>query len=335
MSSLALITKRRVCVAGCALALAAAAALAPRLLLGQAGRGLAGLEGASPTWLVLAGAFFVAALGCSAGAWRAAFTACGGHVTAFDASARYAVGSLVNSLTPARLGDVVRIRCFASTLTGPARLWTAGGVFAAIGIARWTSFGVLLGVAGVLHAIPLLPLLVVAACVAAGGILCIVSRDLAATRPVSHLFDGFRAFGRSPGIASRVCGWALAATAARLAAAGCVGAALGVPRPLEAALIVVPALEVAGILPLTPGNLGVASGAVAVALRTQGVGMSTAVASGLALHGVETLVSLSVGLFGALALAPVRVRRLVSAFGTAGLAATVATVATLVELDAM
>ena len=335
MRSRALIPRRRGLVAGCVLALIAAAVAIPWLGAGQVKRGLAGLDGASPSWLALAGACFAVALGCSAGAWRTAVTGCGGRVTPLDAGARYAVGSLVNSISPARLGDVVRIRLFASTLAGPERLWAAGGLFAAIGVAHWTAIGVLLAFAGATGAVPLLPVLVVTACVSAGAALCIVSRDVAASRPVAHLLDGFRTFGRSPNIASRVYGWAFAATIARVAAAGSVGAALGVHRPLAAALVVVPALELAGLLPLTPGNLGVASGAVAVALSTQGVGATTAVAGGLALHGVEMVIGLTVGLAGALVLAPIRVRRLVTAIGTAGVAVTLATAVAIVQLDAL
>ena len=63
--------------------------------------------------------------------------------------------------------------------------------------------------------------------------------------------------------------------ALRLAAAAAIAAAFGVDRPLAAALLIIPALDLAGILPLTPGNVGVASAAVAFALKAHGVGRTS------------------------------------------------------------
>jgi hypothetical protein len=92
--------------------------------------------------------------------------------------------------------------------------------------------------------------------------------------------------------------------AGMIGAAACVGAALGIPHPLTAALVIVPAIELARKLPLTPGNVGLTSAAVAVALHGQGVPMSAAVATGIALHAVETVVGVTFGAVGALSLTP-------------------------------
>ena len=83
--------------------------------------------------------------------------------------------------------------------------------------------------------------------------------------------------------------------AAKLDAGAAVAAALGVERPLLAALVVVPAVELAAVMPVTPGNAGVASAAVALVLGAHGVAADTALAAGIAFGAVETLSALAVG----------------------------------------
>jgi uncharacterized membrane protein YbhN (UPF0104 family) len=83
--------------------------------------------------------------------------------------------------------------------------------------------------------------------------------------------------------------------ALRVAAATGIAAAFGIDRPLAAAVLIIPALDLAGILPLTPGNVGVASAAVAFALGAHGVGTDVAVSAGIALGAVETLTTLALG----------------------------------------
>jgi hypothetical protein len=62
--------------------------------------------------------------------------------------------------------------------------------------------------------------------------------------------------------------------------------------------VILPALDLAGAIPLTPGSIGIGSGAVAVALASRGIGVPQALAVGLAIQGVETLVSVSCGSLG-------------------------------------
>jgi uncharacterized membrane protein YbhN (UPF0104 family) len=94
-----------------------------------------------------------------------------------------------------------------------------------------------------------------------------------------------------------------AALTARVAAAASVAAAFGAHSPLRLALVLVPAVEVAGLLPLTPGNIGIASAAITVALRAAGTPMSSALAIGLGFHALETAAGLSLGAVSALYLA--------------------------------
>jgi predicted membrane-bound spermidine synthase len=104
-----------------------------------------------------------------------------------------------------------------------------------------------------------------------------------------------------------------------------------------AALLVVPALELSGAMPLTPGNVGLTSGAVAMALRAHGVGLTTALTTGIAFHAVETVAGIVFGLASLLFLAPFSStgarRRAMLAAGTASCAVLVGAFGATVVLD--
>ena len=200
-----------------------------------------------------------------------------------DAIARYGVGSLVNSLVPAHAGDAVRVALFARAAQDK-RLHTAGKALVGVGAARLLITGVLL--LAMLFPWVLLALLAVP-------------------------------------LLGRVARWVAAATAARLLAAAAIAAALGLPSPLLAALLILPAIDLAGLLPLTPGNIGLKSGAIALALQAHGVDGTTALSTGIALHAVETVVGLAFGSASVLYLAQVPVPRWAVAGATALLAAAV------------
>jgi uncharacterized membrane protein YbhN (UPF0104 family) len=100
-----------------------------------------------------------------------------------------------------------------------------------------------------------------------------------------------------------VLGWTLGMVACRLGATVAVAAALGLPHPMLAALLILPALDVAGAFPITPGGIGIGSGAVAVALAGRGIAMPQALGTGFAMQALETLVGISTGSLGALYLA--------------------------------
>jgi hypothetical protein len=118
------------------------------------------------------------------------------------------------------------------------------------------------------------------------------------------MLDVVRGLAARPAAAIELIAWVGACTAATILASACVGAALGVPHPVAAALVIVPAMELAKMLPITPGNVGLTSAAVAVALHAHGVPGEAAVAAGITLHAVETVVGLGFGAAGALSLAP-------------------------------
>jgi uncharacterized membrane protein YbhN (UPF0104 family) len=313
-----------------AAAVAGSAALAvafatPQLLGRNVGQAFGRLDDASRAWLLFAGLAFLAMLTCTAAAWWSALRACGARVGLGHVLACYGTGSLVNTLLPLRIGDAVRIGLFARTLPNDGRLWLAGGAFGAIGAARALALVVVVLAAGATGSLAVWPAACTAAVAFAGIAAAVSVRNRRPSGRAGHLLAAFRALARRPRAAVALCLWIGTATAARVAAAAAASAAVGIGQPLSAALVVVLALDLAGTLPLTPGNLGVTSGAVALALQSRGIGMTTALTSGLAFHAAETAIGLLFGVCGALALAPETLRRTVLRLAVAG--ASVAAVA--------
>ena len=311
-----LVSRRSLVAAGLFLAAVAAVATTTH----RFGAAVDGLEEARPIWLWAAAAGFLGALLASASAWRGAFGLCGGELTRLDASARYGLGSLVNSVSPVRVGGAVRLALFGRTLPGGDRAWRAGGALGVITAGRALVFGVLVVCAAAFGAVPLWPVVVFAGFAGACGLVAFATRDRTPRTHVAHVLDAFRGLARSPLRGARMVGWLALGTAARCAGAIAIAAALGVRSPVSAALIIVPALDLAGLIPLS-GNVGITSGAVAVALETHGIGMTQGLATGLAFHAVETAAGLTFGLSGALVLAP---RRRVLTLAAAGAAACLA-----------
>lgn len=282
------------------LALVAVAAT-PQLLGTRVSEAFEKLGGADPAWLWLAALGFLCSLAGSAGSWQAAVRLCGGRIGTLDANARYAAGSLVNTFVPARVGDALRIALYSRSLDGEARVWKTGGAFAAIGIARAVALAALVVAGAAAGALPLWPLALLTGFVAIGATVAWRLREGRARTRFAHVFDAFRELGRHPRAGLRIVGWIVFATLGRVAAAAAVAASLGVHAPLAAAVIIVPALDVATLVPLTPGNVGVTSGAVAIALQAHGIGHTDALSVGIAFHAVETAVSLLYGIGAPLA----------------------------------
>lgn len=300
-------TTRRSTLLAWAVAVAVLAVLAAvPALLGHGHRvlpALTALGGLPANWLTFALVGFVAAFVSTVGAWRAAFLAAGARIAPQEAAARLGVGSLVNAIAPAKLGDAVKVALLSRALHGPRPLWTGGGVYAALAAARSLALAALVIVAWAAGALPLWPVIVLC-CMAVGIALASrLSRRVRTHPRLAQLLDGMSAFIRSPRTALIVVGWSLAEQLARLLATIAIVRGFGLPHPALAALLILPALELASVFPITPGSFGVGSGAVAVALASRGIGMTQALAVGLAIQTLETAVSLTVGSTGALYLA--------------------------------
>ena len=307
---------KRILVAG-ALGLGAVAALvaSSQLTGNRLGEAVAGLREAEAAWLWIAGVCFFATLLFAAFAWRSALRTCGAEIGFLDAAGRFGVGSLVNAVAPGQLGGLVRLALFAQALGGRQHLWAAGGIVGAIAAVRAVALAALLVGAWSLGAVPLWPLAVLAGGLALALGAAVVARRRGGNGRLARLLTIFAVLGRSPGATLRLAGWATLAIGARVLVAAATGEALGVEAPLEAALIVIPVLDLACLVRLTPGNIGVTSAAVAVALKTQGVAVTTALSAGIALHGVELLASLVFGFASLLYLGRAARSRGESAFG--------------------
>ncbi|MHB1243786.1 MAG: lysylphosphatidylglycerol synthase domain-containing protein [Gaiellaceae bacterium] len=287
--------KRHVVLFAGSLAALALVALLPQLLGDRVAEGIDGLGDASAGWLWLAAGAFAASLAASASGWSSALARCGGRTTRADATARYCTGSLVNTLAPARIGSAVRLGLFSRTLPNEGRLWTTGGIATSLGAVRalWLAVVLALGSAsGVLPTWPIAVLLLVV--LVATGVAWKV-RDTSPGTRWGHAFDVFRVLGRCPKAAAQIAGWVGLGMGLRVLAAAGIAAAFGVDRPLAAALLVIPALDLAGMLPLTPGNVGLASAAVAFALSAHGTGAGVALSGGIAFGAVEMLTTLALG----------------------------------------
>jgi uncharacterized membrane protein YbhN (UPF0104 family) len=327
--------RSKLLVSAAALAVLTVLVVSAPLLRDRVVAALTSLTGASPHWLWLGVLGFVLAFACTVGAWHAALCAAGGRIGSKQVAARVAIGSLVNSFAPAKLGDAVKVALCSRAIDAPDRLWTVGGVYAALAAARSLALASLLVVASATGALPLWPAfalcgVVVVLAAAAGS-----SRRWRAHPRIAHLLEGIAALARSPRAAATVLAWSFGLQLARLLATIAVAIGLGLPHPTLAALVILPALDLAGTFPITPGGIGIGSGAVAVALASRGIGMTQALGVGFAIQALETLVSISAGTCGAIYLTRlnVKVPRWAIRFAAVGLSAGVAASVGLFVLD--
>ena len=330
------ISRTTVVASAATLALLAILAASPRLLGGHVGSALAALGGAERRWLVLGAVGFVAAFGATVASWRAALAASGGHICPKQAGARLGIGSMVNSFAPAKLGDAVKIALCAKAIDTPGRIWTAGGVYAALAGARSLALAAVIVAASATGAMPLWPVFAVCGVVGVLATASSLSGRLRRHPRIKQVLEGIAALERSPRALVKVLGWTAAMQLARLGGTMAVAASLGIPHPVLAALIILPALDLASAFPITPGSIGIGSGAVAVALATRGIGMTQALSVGFAIQGLETLVSVTAGSAGLLYLAPrgAAVRRWTVRIATLGASAGIAAGLGLLLVDA-
>jgi uncharacterized membrane protein YbhN (UPF0104 family) len=296
--------RRGVAAAAATLVVLAVVAATPQLLGTRVADAFQALGSADVRWLWLAGAGFAVSVLAAAGSWRSAIGLCGGRIGIQDAAARYGAGSLVNTFVPARAGDALRFALFSRALDSHGRLWRTGGAFAALGAARAVVLAALLLAGTASGALPLWPVLLLLALVTTVAAIAVAARRREVSRRGAHLLDAFRTLGREPSAGLRLVGWIALSVTARVVAATAIGASLGIGKPFAAALVIVPALEVAGAVPITPGNVGITSGAVAMAFQAQGISFAQGLAAGIAFHAVETVVGIAFGLGSLVWLAP-------------------------------
>jgi uncharacterized membrane protein YbhN (UPF0104 family) len=297
------LSRRQILVSTVALAALAGIAMSPRLLGGRVAAGLSELAVADRGWLLAAAAAFVGAFACTVAAWRAGFAAAGGHIGFRTVAAGLGIGSVVNAFAPAKLGDAVKVGICSRAIDSPGRIWTAGGVYAALAVARSLALALLVVVASATGAVPLWPVFALGGIVVVLSAVGLLSGRVRRHPRIAQVVEGFASLERSPRAVATVLGWTLGMLACRLAATVAIAAALGLPHAFLAALVILPALDVASAFPITPGSIGIGSGAVAVALAGRGIAMPQALGTGFAMQAVETLVSIGAGTFGTVWLA--------------------------------
>ena len=280
------------------LAASAAILVATHFGGGSVTNALAVLRQVRPGWLLLAGLGFGSSLLCSAAAWGAGLRACGGKADYTDVASRYAVGSLVNSATPAHVGGAVRVALLSRTLPGRDPLLRACGVGTAIGAARAVGLGLLIFAAAAVGHVPLWPAPILIAVVAVA-----VAVGIRLSTRVAGRFSAVLQAFRSPRHAFELSRWVGYSYLFRAAGGVAIVASLGVSSPITVALVLLSAIALADLLPLTPGNFGAGAGAATIALHGAGVGVADALALGVTFQGVETCVSLLLGLTGSAMLA--------------------------------
>jgi uncharacterized membrane protein YbhN (UPF0104 family) len=270
-------------------------------------RGLSLLGTADRRWLWLAGAGFGVSLVATAEAWRSAINSCGGRVRHVDASARYGVGSIVNTFLPARLGDAVRVGLFAKALPERrrGRVLTTAGALGAVTVVEALTQAPVVGAAACLRVVPLWSVLALTGVVGGATAVAVAGQRRARNRRVEQLLGVFRSLLASPRHSAQLVAWSAAATGSRLLAAAAIASALGVAHPLQAAVVMTAVLSLATAVPVTPGNVGVTSAAIVLALHMRGVPTVSAIAAGVAFHAVEAAVGIAFGLGGAVVLARV------------------------------
>jgi uncharacterized membrane protein YbhN (UPF0104 family) len=276
-------------------ALAVAALTVGRGTLTQAFETLGRLQ---PDWLLLAGLGFGTALVCSALAWNVGLRACGGCASDIDVAARYAIGSLVNSVAPAHLGGAVRIGLLSRTLGGADPVLRTCGVGAAVAAARALALAALVLGAAVVGRVPLWPAPLVAVTVL--GALALGIR--LSRRAAGRLAAALEIF-RTPGTGIALGRWVACSFVARLGATIAVAAALGIPHVFVVSVVLLAAMALAGTVPLTPGNIGAGAGAAALALHGTGMGAGAALALGMAFQAAETCTAILLGLAASAVLA--------------------------------
>jgi uncharacterized membrane protein YbhN (UPF0104 family) len=294
------------------------------------------LTDASRPWLAASFAAFLGAFACTVGAWRSALSAAGARLCPKQAAARLGIGSMVNAFTPAKLGDAVKITLCARAIDAPDRMWTATGTYTALAAARSLTLAGLVVAASATHALPIWPVFLLVGSAAVVALVAVASTRFRSHHRIASFLAGVAALANDRRALRGVALWTIGMQLFRLAGTVAAVYAFGLPHPLLAALVILPALDLAGAVPLTPGSFGIGGGAVAVALASRGIGMADALATGLAIQGVETLVSVTCGSLGlAYLMQPSeRVRRVATRTALVGGAAALAAVlgATILDL---
>jgi uncharacterized membrane protein YbhN (UPF0104 family) len=246
------------------------------------------------------------------------------HPRRIDVISAFFVGIFANGVLPGRVGEVARIGVLMRRMPERDRpgLWPAmiGSVLAHRILEVFPSIALILWVLIQAHIQPAARTALWA--VAGAGVAFVVVGVALARR---HEQGGVDAKGRFGALLARLreglgilrrpipslisAGWQTVAWLLQLGAVWVALLAFGIHLPIVAAAAVLAVMNVALVLPLWPGNLGVLQAAIAVPLVAYGVPASLAVAYGIALQAIESSVGYTLGI-GCLAREGLSFRRL-------------------------
>ncbi len=216
---------------------------------------------------------------------------------------RFFEGLFFNMFLPTSIGgDVVKAYRLADTNAGRV---LAGCTVLADRLAGLTAMGLIAGTALVVKrfSLSLLPALAVAA-VLVGTTIAVAHAlvghldRIAACFPRSRTVDAVVArllpYQQRPALVTSAIGWGLLVQIGGIVGAACLGRALAIDVPLTAWFTVVPLMNLATVLPISIGGVGVREGMMSVLLAPYGVAQERAVAVGL----LTLLVVMCCGLVG-------------------------------------
>ena len=216
-------------------------------------------------------------------------------------------GMFVSNFLPSTIGgDVLRVSRLSKDIHSTEQ------AFASVAIDRLSGWAVLPFLAAVGFAVDpdLLRLgnathvalaLLAAALVGLGAVLAIASSSRLAGRFEGHagwqrfigaIHTGLRQMRQHPAAALRVILVTGLFQIATVVAYGCACRALGVQVPTAALLAFVPAVNIAQVIPISFGGLGLREFALMIFLRPFGVSEGTATAIGLIVYGMTLIASL-------------------------------------------
>jgi uncharacterized protein (TIRG00374 family) len=233
------------------------------------------------------------------------------HPRLIDVFSAFFVGILANGVLPGRVGEVARIGVLMRRMPERDRpgLWPAmiGSVLAHRILEVFPSIALILWVLIDAHIQPAARTALWA--VAFSGTAFVVVGIALARRHEQGGVDAKSRFGallarlreglgilRQPIPSLISAGWQTLAWVLQLGAVYVTLLAFDIHLPLVAAAAVLAVMNVALVLPLWPGNLGVLQAAIAVPLVAYGVPASVAIAYGIALQAIESSVGYVCGI---------------------------------------
>ena len=230
------------------------------------------------------------------------------HPRLLDLFSAFFIGIFANGILPGRIGEVARIGVLVRRMPQRRGLWGAllGSVVAHRLLEIFPSLALIVWVLFVAK-VPAWGRVALWSVFAAGAAVFVIGIVLARRYEREHPLELGRvragiesvrrglAVMRTPGAALRATWWQTAGWALQLAAVWTAMRAFHLVLPLAAAGVVLALMNVALILPLWPGNVGLQQAAIALPLLSYDVPYAHGFAYGIGLQAIESSVGYVLG----------------------------------------